>query len=398
MTRAPTKAELQLQAEQARRPAAYPLNSKGFDRVRALAGILQLPDVMLERFRRGALVFGEVGDFLPDARTRHFDDDSFLVIMTSGMMDFLYAVGRAMSGASVMWKAGAPLNRAALPPGDIAGLLAEIFKQWRKHCQPSLWDALWRQRRIEYAKFDVFHQAQERAEILVTTAELFILAHELGHVGLDLGFPAGDIDNDELKADAVGFLLFFPTIVPLFATRMSLASPAFAIRVMDSLTRVGVVFSQQYPKPPIRLNALLALMRAHLPSEQYFDEAATLMVAHLDMMDAMDDLIEHSSHENERAQWQSGVSVLAALLAETQHEAAPSAFAKQFELHAKVRSEAQMRSIAEKLRRYYLTDSTAPPQAESYIPLQTRAEMGALLERTVLGMRPERQALFVAAR
>ena len=392
MTRPPTKAELQLRAEQARRPAAYPLNSKGFDRVRALAGILQLPDVMVERFRRGALVFGEIGDFLPDARMRRFDDGSFLVTMTSGMMDFLYAVGRAMSGASVMWKEGAPLNRAALPPGDIAALLAQSFKQWRKHCQPSLWDALSRQRRIEYVKFEVLHQAQERAEILVTNAELFILAHELGHVGLELGFPVAQMENEELRADAVGFLLFFPTIMPLFATRAALASAAFAVRVMDSLTRVGVQFAEQYPKPPTRLKTLLALMRAHLPSEQYFDEAATLMVAHLDMMDAMDNLIGHCSHENELAQWQSSVSVLAALIAEAQREAAPGAFAKQFELHAQVRSEAQMRSIAQKLRRYY---PTAPPETESYVPLEIRAAMGALLQRSVLGMSPERQALFV---
>lgn len=394
MTRARTKAELELQVQQARRPAAYPLNSKGFDRVRALAGVLQLPDVMLERFRRGALVFGEIGDFLPDARTRRFDDGSFLVVMTSGMMDFLYAVGRAMSGASVMWKDGAPLNRAALPPADIAGLLARIFMQWRKHCQPSLWDALWRQRRIEYSKFEVFHEAQERAEVLVTNAELFILAHELGHVGLELGFPSPDIQNDELKADTVGFLLFFPTVVPLFATRMALASAAFAVRVMDSLTTVGVEFSQQYPKPPIRLKTLLALMRAHLPSEQYFDEAATLMVAHLDMMDAMDDLIGNARKENELAQWQSEVSVLAALIAEAQNEAAPGAFAKQFELHAKVRSEAQMRSIAEKLLRYY---PTVPVPTETYVLPEIRAKMGVLLERTVLAMQPERQALFVAA-
>jgi hypothetical protein len=292
-----------------------------------------------------------------------------------------------------MWKEGAPLNKAALPPGKIAQLLADIFRQWRKHCQPNLWDALWRQRRIQHAKFEVFHQAHETAEILVTNAELFILAHELGHVGLDLGFPAPKIDNDELKADTVGFLLFFATVDQLFGTRMALASAAFAIRVMDSLTCVGVEFSQQYPKPPVRLKTLLALMRAHLPSEQYFEEAATLMVAHLDMMDAMDDLIGPSVRSNELEPWQSGVSLLAALLAEALNEAMPSAFVKQFELHAGLRSEAQMRSIAEKLRRYY---PIVPAQEESYIPLETRAKMGALLDRSVHSMRPERRALFVA--
>jgi len=187
MTRAMTPAEAALQSAQTRQPPLYPKNTHGRDRVQALAGLLEWPDALQQRRDDGRIALGEIGDWQPDARTYGVDEQNYVIEVTSGYMDFLYALGRAMAGASVVYgRDGSVKNAQGLSVSNVADLAAQTLAEWQKHCQPQLWDLFWKEKRIQHARFDLSAPARDITETLVTCAELFTIAHEIGHVALGL--------------------------------------------------------------------------------------------------------------------------------------------------------------------------------------------------------------------
>ena len=393
MNRAMTPAEAVLRSAQEKHPPLYAKNLHGLDRVQALAAILELPPALEHARAEGLIACGEIGKWMPDAGTQRLDARNFVIELTSGHMDFFYAVGRAMGGASVMYgRDGAPKNTQALPLNNVASLTAQTIKDWKKHCQPALWDLFWKERRIEHTRFDLSEGPHDMTETLITCAELFTLAHEFGHVALGMGVSAPAHENEEIAADLAGLDIYIPTAVKLLGERIAFVGPAFAVRITESLARRDVAFLATYPPAAQRLEHIMRCLRAFCPSEQYFDEASTIMVANLSFMDDIDKRVERGSTQAIQAQdqWYGLVGALAALQSLITERRSLSVFLEMFERGVRAQSPDAARDIARTLGRYYGRDA----KVISFFDEPLRQAMGRALDECIRIMPNERQKLF----
>lgn len=386
-------AETALRSTQEKYPPLYVKNRNGHDRVQALAAILKLPPALEKARAEGLIGCGEIGKWMPDAGTRRLDDKNFVIELTSGHMDFFYAVGRSMAGASVMYgRDGTAKNAQALPLRNIAELTAQTIKEWKKHCQPALWDIFWKERRIEHARFDLSAPAHDMAEALITCAELFTIAHEFGHVALGMGVSAPENDNEEIAADLAGLDIYLATAVPLLGERIAFVGPTFAVRITQSLARCGVELLDTYPPAAQRLEYILRRLRASCPSEQYFDEASTIMVANLSFMDDIDNSLEsgRAPARQPQSRWHGLVGALAALQSLVTEQLPPTAFLEMFERGIKGQSPEVARDTAQTLTRYYQREA----DAISFFDEPLRLTMGFALGKCIELMPPAHRELF----
>jgi hypothetical protein len=223
-----TIAEAHLERLKAEHPPTFPSNSRGADRVQALAGVLQpyLPVDFRVQIDGGFVAIGEVGRPDPDAETVRFEDGSNAVIVTGGMMNFLYAVDRALAGAATFTSNGTPTTRA----DKSLKLIAEIFRAWRRHCQPTLIDLLRKKGPIEHARFSVAPQILAITEKPATSAELFIVAHELAHACFNLGLTKPPLANGEASADLLGLGFYARPATEAVGVRNAFTGPADLVK------------------------------------------------------------------------------------------------------------------------------------------------------------------------
>jgi len=127
---------------------------------------------------------------------------------------------------------------------------------------------------------------------LATTAELFILCHELGHVLLNQGVRPPVPAKEEEHADLAGLELFLPIAQREFGLRRVAAGAVFAIRIFAGLERLGVRFSDAYSPQAKRVELLTMLLRAQCPSAQYFHEVCTIMVSYQDLMNDVENRLD----------------------------------------------------------------------------------------------------------
>ncbi len=381
----PTPAHAHLTERQRLRPPAYPLNSIGADRARALCGVLSggLPQPLQDFLRDGVLTVGEIGSYKPDIRTFALASRNFVIEVNSGLMDFYYAVGRAIAGTFVVYSTSdirhptsdKPDNRQALQVADVSALIAQTFTQWRTYSRPTLWDRLSQEQRIQHASFPIADAVRAPTEMLVTSAELFMLAHELGHVAIDGKIRPPTHDSEERSADALGLEFYLPAAEAVVGRRTTYAGAAFAIRVTGGLARAGVKFSRTYPTPAERLGDLRAALRNACPSQQYFDEVATIMVAYLDLMDDVDDRINARTASQFGDAWQTRVRLIAMLEEIAKGRSTQNVFVANWVGDPGKLPPEAMADIAATLIRYYV----GPPTAESYVHEPLRAKMGEAL-------------------
>ena len=393
VNRATTPAEAALRSAQEKHPPLYAKNRHGLDRVQALAAILALPPALEQARAEGLIACGEIGKWMPDAGTQRLDDRNFVIELTGGHMDFFYAVGRAMAGASVMYgRDGAAKNTQALPVTDVASLTAQTIKDWKKHCQPALWDLFWTEKRIQHARFDLSEAPHDMAETLVTCAELFTLAHEYGHVALGMEASAPAHENEEIAADLAGLDIYVPTAVRLLGERIAFVGPAFAVRITESLARCGVPFLATYPPAAERLDHIMRRLRGFCSSDQYFDEASTIMVANLSFMDDIDRLVVPgcAPATQTQQQWYGRVGTLAALQSVITERRPLSVFLEMFNRAVQGQTPEAARDIARTLMRYYRRDA----KATSFFDEALRRAMGGALDECIKLMPNEQQRLF----
>jgi hypothetical protein len=385
-------AESDLDQRQREFPPLYPRDETGMDRIRARAGLLTLPDELSERIDAGTLAVGEVGNYQPDARTCRIDQENFVVFLTAGMMDFLYAVAHSLSGVTVVYGAdGTPKNVQALTADNVVKLTAQVFTDWRKHCQPNLLQVFQRKDRIQVADFGASKPALAPAEVLANGAELFMLAHEMGHVALNLGLTPQPHPNEELSADVVGLKYYVPATFELLGVRQALAAAAFSMRVVEGLERSGVKFTAAYPPAAERVQVLLNGMKAWFVSERAFDEASTMMAANLDLMDDIDDRID-GKIRSPHSPWTARVSMIAVLEALCMQGRPPSAFVHMFRRWRERTSDDTMRAVA----RMLLDNFPGGSDEGRYIPAPVRTCMGEKLRACIPTMTLEEQAFFPA--
>jgi hypothetical protein len=389
-----TLAEAHLQRLKTEHPPTFPPNSRGADRVQALAGVLQpnLPADFRCQIDGGFIAIGEVGRADPDAETVRFADGSNAVIVTSGMMNFLYAVGRAMAGVATFTSNGKPTTQAAKSLEEVVKLIAEVFRAWRRHCQPTLIDLLRKKGPIEHARFSVAPQVLAITENLITSAELFIVAHELAHACFNLGLTKPLLANGEASADLLGLGFYTRPAIEAVGVRNAFTGPVLAVRIIAALERSGARFSADYPPGDERVQGLLQGMRDFSPTQQFYDEAATVLVAHLDMMDSVDRKLGKADQPRLNRLWQARVRMIAVLQEIGCGRQAPETFSQMWELTATDVAAAERRELASTLTRYL-----AKPDLECVFlpPDMRRAMLAGLTKAIALLPEPERAVFSV---
>jgi hypothetical protein len=400
-----TSAQRYLADLQKQHPPSYPRNSRGFDRAQALAGVLfgAFPAPLLDLLAQGRVALGEVGVPTPDIRTdRHgLADGEHCVVVHSGQMDFYYAVSRAAHGVARIYEGNNPMprNEMALPMRESVRLVTEALIDWRRMCQPRFVEQLKRlfagpdkDARIRPAEFELPEGIRALAERLSTSAELFMVAHEFGHVAMDCGLVAPPHDDEEAAADEIGLAYYLASSTPQIGLRATLAGMGFAVRVIGSLQEVGVQFSRAYDPPAERLARLLAAARRQAPSEAWHDESSTVLVNYLDQMDHADALRRGRPVMRSAAMhdWQGRVRLIAVLEEVVHGRSGREAFEALCRSTAKEASTATLATIGERLVRYYVGE----PGGVGFQSPPIRAAMGQRLQEIVPQLAPELRACF----
>jgi hypothetical protein len=320
----------------------------------------------------GLLAIGEIGERAPDVRTVPIDGSGFAIEFTSGMMDFVYAVVRALAGSTIRYNTTGAQNEAPLELSAVATHVAQTFKQWARHTR---WPWLWG--RIDHPRFPVTDRVRELTEALSTVTELFMLSHELGHVAIHMGLYPSLPKHAEEDADSCGLLCFLPAAEKAVGLRLAIFGAVFAVRIFAGLERLGVRFSSRYP-PQIRRVALLrAAIRSRCPTEQHFHEASTLMVAYQDMMDDVETIIDKDKHSV--APPPDGERILVRLIAELEEVGRGRQKQETLREHlievATLVPTEMMRQVAETLALFYMSEASGP----TYLPRDIRGRMGMQL-------------------
>ncbi len=360
----------------AKHQKAYPplyLVSQGLDRAQQLYKNLapDLPSGISDLFSNGLLAVGEVGHNFPDIQTITVPGGGFVIEFNSGMMDFVYAVARGLSGRFVRNIAAGPENRAALALPEVERQIAKIFMQWKWYKR---W--LWKLRRIRYPDFDITEGAHKWAEGIATIAELFMLAHEVGHIILEKKILPPRSANNELDADTIAMML-----VAKFANKKGedptfiFAGAVFAIRIFAGLEKVGVRFSSAYPPQAERIANISACMSSLCPSRQYFQEISRIAVAYQDMMDTVENHIVKRPGTIKLDPERIIVRLTAELLEVALGRVSKDKLIADINKIAEQTSADIRRQVADTLNKCYVVT----PQVETFIDRDTKKKMGALI-------------------
>lgn len=139
------------------------------DRATLLLSTLKaaLPDDLIRKIDAGDIAVGEIGATAPGAFVERIDPEGYLIEMNSGLFEFIYRMARPVAAAVFRTMDGATqgIERSAL-----ARILAEIM-WWHERLGTSFGPA-----------YEVTRDHISLANRLAINAELFLLAHELGHV------------------------------------------------------------------------------------------------------------------------------------------------------------------------------------------------------------------------
>lgn len=256
-----TQAQNHLKKLQRKHPTRFPT-----DYVEALWTEIapELPGWMHELRAVGKLVVGEVGDPTPDLGMQPFKDGSYAVAINAGYIDFLYAFGRAVTAGFTSHVEG-----KTIPPSLARRPAIAEFKR--------VIDGFKRGQRVFHGGFPADRQHITEADELCRCAEIFLLAHELGHVAIDEGRDAPGTGHEETDADAWA-MTRLTYAGRRIGHRMLFAGAFFGVRTIALLVRLGVKFSDSHPPPARRLQAMEDAARPLL-GEDGFLKAITITVA-----------------------------------------------------------------------------------------------------------------------
>jgi len=354
----------------ARRRKRYPLSRP--DRAAQLYDAIRggLPHPLRDLLTSGNLAIGEIGRHRPDVFTLPVTG-GFAVEFTTGMMDFIYAVSRALTGAVTGWGRSGLEYKAAKELSGVTPHVANTFRQWGEKWGARGW-LPWNWGRIKVPDFWIAEGAWQQGEELATVAEAFILSHELGHVALNIGLFSSPRTNAELAADEFGLAVVLTNQRQL---RFPFAAAVFAVRIFAGLERFGVRFSDAYPRQAERITALNNTLSSMSPSRQCFHEVSTIAVAYQNMLDEVERILSGESSpvllDEERAL----VTMIAMLEEVTRGRLPEENFLKDFIYTADKIPESALTSVTSSLLHYY---TTVPP-GPAYLPYALRVQMGERL-------------------
>jgi hypothetical protein len=218
-----------------------------------------LPSVLLS----AQLSIGEVGLADPAADMLPKDDESFLILLNSGLMEFFYTMSRTLCGLQRTYSPGG-VEEPSLTYDQLVRAVSTLYGDWKA-------GKYTRGEEFVHPLFPLDQEGTATAEHLASCAELFVLAHELGHVAIRLGnsppFESDPWGGEESHADAFAARIVLVASQRMNA-RMLYAGAVFAIRVFFGLTQVGFQFAHHYPPAAVRLNMLATSARLLLGNDE----------------------------------------------------------------------------------------------------------------------------------
>ncbi len=211
----------------------------------------RLPADVRELFKTGAIAIGELGILTPNAFMDFVPPAGYAIQIHTGLSRFMYRVSRALSTRmNVFGPSGEKLQGTTTTVEEAVAIIEKIFRNFMgtgRIAGPS--------------DYPISHEQMERASALSTDAEIFAVAHEIGHVLLrrsQEGVLETLSHQEELDADRFALALILglaggPIAMQMISRRMAYAGAEFALRVFAGLQHLGYQFRESHPPPGKRL-------------------------------------------------------------------------------------------------------------------------------------------------
>ncbi|MDY0977785.1 hypothetical protein SOM61_22740 [Massilia sp. CFBP9012] len=243
------------------------------DRVGELLAELEpfLPLTVQKMLHDGRLVAGEIGKDAPNAHVIELDNQQYVVVLHSGLFEFLYRIARPLASA-VFRSSDDQQDQQGIDFPELARVVAEAF-WWLKQTGSSFGP-----------EYPIAVEQKILASLVATNAERFLLAHEIGHVIFALGKDQSGVADQFTDADEEHFADHLALQFTLSAgmedakrnDAMSLmltyAGAELALQIWGVMEQIGLLFVDGvHPPTSERIAMLRRSLRDQCESEQIFD-------------------------------------------------------------------------------------------------------------------------------
>lgn len=214
----------------------------------------RLPEGFEKIIDEGLITVLGMNDPVPNAYMKKNGEHCFTIVFNRGLAEFIYRIARALSTRFAV--EGDSRNAEQMSFEKTCQIVADIFwwyQETERACGPS---------------YPVTAEQIYLANLLALESESFFLAHELGHVFIEV---SDSLDNDtealssdpsyiEYKADkfALSVLLqsstkAYPGVV---SPSISYAGAELGLQIFAGLEKIGLDFSRTHPPAMNRLRSL----------------------------------------------------------------------------------------------------------------------------------------------
>jgi len=233
----------------------------------------RLPLQLRQFVKTGAVVIGEIGILTPNAYAEFVPPNGYAIQVYTGLSRFLFRVARALyTRTNLLDDDGNVEQGTTATMAQTVAILADIFRNFIR-------EGLIR----GPSGYNISHEQVKLASNLVTHAETFALAHEIGHIilwlqqgrGPETFSPSAEFEADQKAMELVlGWYAGDPAAVPL--QRMAYAGAEFTVRVFASLDHLGYKFAATHPPPGERLQQIRRVAEALCGSRRAFMRLSTI--------------------------------------------------------------------------------------------------------------------------
>ncbi len=267
-------------------PIPTPGHPPDYDHAKWLYSSLEsrLPLQLRQYVNTGAVAFGEIGFLTPNAFAQFVPPNGYAIQVYTGLSHFLYRVARALyTRTNLLGDDGSVAQATTATMEQTVAMLAEIFRNF-------IHDG-----RIQGPSgYSISRQQINLASNLATHAEIFALAHEIGHIihwlrqgrGPETFAPTAEFEADQ---NAMEFILGWhadPAAAAL--QRMAYAGAEFTVRVFASLDHLGYKFEATHPPPGERLQQIRRGAEAICGSRRAFMMLSTIAFGNDQLLEAVE--------------------------------------------------------------------------------------------------------------
>ncbi len=239
-----------------------------------------VPKMVGKCFETGYLALGIVNDPEPNATIRPVDSEGHAIIFNVGLINFIYSVARILSTRVRLLDRSRPTATRTRSPSfdETVRLIYEVL--W---CYQQTQD-------VASPDYPVRRYQKEWATMLAVQAELFLIAHEIGHfvrrqldtvisrvadAARSAGQPLDELladlrapGNEEYGADEIGALLALGVFGRDYPgdERMALqrySGVEFGFQIFRALEAIGVKFARSHPPAYHRIENVRSCVRAY---------------------------------------------------------------------------------------------------------------------------------------